>query len=94
MPLPHGVTGEESVDDEQDPGEPRQPAGPTPRQMARYTVEGLILVLLLAPAFYLRSIKKSPHAWFSAESFNDFGTYLLWAAVVIVLIRIGSHADQ
>jgi len=66
---------------------------PTYRQMGRYAIEGLLLTLAATPLLYMRWMKRSPIPWLSTESFNGFGTFMLIAGVVIVLVRIGSHGD-
>lgn len=75
-------------------GKAEAPEGPSPSRMLRFVVEGLVFALLLAPALYLRSMKRSPHPWFSAESFNNLGTILVVVTVLLILVRIGSYRDR
>jgi hypothetical protein len=61
--------------------------------MGRYAIEGLLLTLAATPLLYMKWMRRSPIPWLSEESFNGFGTFVLIAGVVFVLVRIGSHGD-
>jgi hypothetical protein len=61
--------------------------------MGRYAIEGLLLTFAAAPLLYITWMRRSPIPWLSVESFSGFGTFILIAGVVLVLVRIGSHGE-
>ena len=82
------------MDDRSQPKKQDHRLQPTYRQMGRYALEGLILAVAATPLMYMTWMRRSPIPWLSAESFSGFGTFMLIAGVVFVLVRIGSHGDH
>ena len=69
------------------------PNQPSFKKIIGYVFLGLAATLITGPMLYTRYMRRSEMDFWSLESFSTFLPFWAGAAVIMILVFIGSHGD-